>query len=402
MDKQNHILYLIRSEADLERIVSIAMAGKPHAKQSFIFFGDSSPIFDIGIKNEFQKHLLKEHDFQVLEAVTLSVTGQLYKLLNQIETSNKLLLLAIGLLSKLLFRIIFKSQHKLAERVLRRMKPDSLITDNSGERDNYFPHFLRQLALKQGVKVHVTGHGPAGGLHKEYYSYEENPVTPFEGSSVGICSIHDFGYGLPNRQLTGDPADSYPHVIQKHALSYGDIDFMSEKKYKIGFFMAAPFDTCTNSWSVMEEIMLDYAGREDVAMIAKFHPRLYKHGDYRYLLKINNLKLYGSELDRSRLVKWADIVVCSDHCSTIFEPMILGKKVVAIHSKKVRQYAKLVSPIHDSDPTINSIHHSNEFDLESLSNYNKNAKFIDEYCWGGNGHSDLGINILRKLIKDID
>ena len=63
--------------------------------------------------------------------------------------------------------------------------------------------------------------------------------------------------------------------------------------------------------------------------IRLFHPRLYKLGDYRYLKKIDNLKLYGPELDRTRLVKWADIVVCSDHCTMLFEGMILQKKVVS-------------------------------------------------------------------------
>ena len=46
----------------------------------------------------------------------------------------------------------------------------------------------------------------------------------------------------------------------------------------------------------------------------------------------------GSEWDRSRVIKWADIIVCSDHCSTIFEPMILGKKVVAIEGTHIPKY----------------------------------------------------------------
>ena len=56
--------------------------------------------------------------------------------------------------------------------------------------------------------------------------------------------------------------------------------------------MAAPFETCTNGRAVMEEIILDYAFCDNVAMIAKFHPRLSQFGDYRYLLKIDNLKIF--------------------------------------------------------------------------------------------------------------
>ena len=41
--------------------------------------------------------------------------------------------------------------------------------------------------------------------------------------------------------------------------------------------MSAPFETCTNSWSIMEDIMLDYSFREDVAMAGKFHPDKVSH-----------------------------------------------------------------------------------------------------------------------------
>jgi len=227
----------------------------------------------------------------------------------------------------------------------------------------------------------------------------EIPST-FKNCIVGICSKHDYGYGMPNRMITGDPADGYPHLLLKHDETYDDIDFYNERKYKIGFFMSAPFETCTNSWSIMEDIMLDYSFREDVAMAAKFHPRLYKLGDYRYLKKIDNLKLYGPELDRTRLVKWADIVVCSDHCSMLFEGMILQKKVVAIHSKKVRPFASFKSKIHGCDPSMNSIYSANEFNLDGLTQYTSDTKFIDEYCWGGLGKIDLGKNILKEILDD--
>ena len=146
-----------------------------------------------------------------------------------------------------------------------------------------------------------------------------------------------------------------------------NIDYYNERKYKIGFFMSAPFETCTNSWSVMEEIMLELSFQENIAMVAKFHPRLYKLGDYRYLKKIDNLKLYGPELDRNRLTKWADIIICSDHCSMLFEGMIFQKKVVAIHSKKVRPFAKFESKIHGCDISMNSIYSASELKLDELA-----------------------------------
>ena len=393
------ILYFIRSEADLERIVSLAIPGKTYADQYFAYYGDTNVIFNHGIKNKFQKYLLHSNGFKVLDVVTLFYVGKLYKTINKLEVENKIVKILIELGSKIIYRLIYVRQHKLANRLLNKIQPTILITDNSVERPNYFPHCLRKVAIKRNIALHITGHGPAGGLHKEYHTYKMLAPASYNNCIVGICSKHDYGYNMPNRIVTGDPADSYPHLLYKHELKYGDISYLNERKYKIGFFMAAPFETCTNGWSVMEEIMLEYAFHKDVAMVAKFHPRLYKHGDYRYLLKIDNLKLFGSELDRSRLVKWADIVVCSDHCSTIFEPMILGKKVVAIHSKKVRPFAEFESPIHDCDPTMNSIHSLAEFNLDNIKGYTSNTNFIDDYCWGNLGQIDLGEKIIKDLIN---
>lgn len=396
------ILYFIRSEADLERITSIAIPGKMYAKQYFAYYGDINVLFEHGINNKFQKYLLSSNGYEVLDIVTLSLTGKIYKFLKQLKVKRKIVSFALDIGARGLIKFIytFQNKDKLANKLLKKLKPSILITDNSVERENYFPHCLRQAALKRNIKIHVTGHGPAGGLHKEYHSYKMIEPSPFTNCFVGICSKHDYGYGLSNRVITGDPADGYPHLSYKHGQNFDEIDFLKDRKYKIGFFMAAPFETCTDGWAIMEDIMLDLSFREDVAMVAKFHPRLYKLGDYRYLKKIDNLKLFGSELDRSRLVKWADIVVCSDHCSMLFEGMILQKKVVAIHSKKVQPFANFKSRIHDCDPTMNSIHNSSEFDLDKLNNYTTDTKFIDEYCWGNLGKIDLGEKIIKGMISN--
>lgn len=400
--KKHKILYFIRSEADLERIVSISIPGKNYADQYFVYYGDIDFIFDKGIKNKFQKHLLESNSFFVLDIVSITFLGNIYKFFRQRNSNNKLFNLVFLLIIKIIKKYLISVQNKyrLANKVLKKYNPTILITDNSEERENYFPHLLRQAAIKKGIKVHVTGHGPAGGLHKEYYSYEFETPDAFNNCIVGICSKHDYGYKMDNRIITGDPADGFPHLLYKHSQNFDDINFLNNKKYKIGFFMAAPFETCTNSWSIMEEIMLDYSFNNDVSMVAKFHPRLYKLGDYRYLKKIDNLKLYGPELDRSRLVKWADIIICSDHCSMLFEGMIFNKKVVAVHSKKASPFKKYKSKIHGCDPSMNSIKTSAEFNINNLTNYTSDSTFIDKYCWGNLGKIDLGENIIKKLIND--
>ena len=398
------ILYLIRAEADLERIVSIAIPGKTYSVQHFIYYGDTHILFDYGIKNRFQKHLLSSNGFKVLDAVTFSYLGKIYKFLKQLKVKNRITKEILDVGARILNKFIytFQDKNKLSNKLLNKLKPSILITDNSVERIDYFPHCLRQAAIKRNIKVHVTGHGPAGGLHKEYHSYEMIVPASHTDCVVGICSMHDYGYGMPNRIITGDPADGYPHLLFKHEQTFDDINFLNDRKFKIGFFMSAPFETCTNSWAIMEDIMLDLSFRKDVAMVGKFHPRLYKHGDYRYLKKIDNLKLYGPELDRTRLTKWADIIICSDHCSMLFEGMIFQKKVVAIHSKKVRPFAKFESKIHGCDISMNSIYSSSELKLDELENFTSDKAFINEYCWGGHGKIDLGENILKGLLAKID
>ena len=398
--KKPKVLYFIRSEADLERIVSIAIPGKNHAEQYFAYYGDINILFDHGIKNKFQKHLLNSNGFKVVDIVTISFVGKLYKVIKMTEVNNKTIRFILDVSARALKKIIFTIQKKdkLANKLLKQLKPSILITDNAVERTNYFPHCLRQTAIKRNIKIHVTGHGPAGGLHKEYHSFDKIIPDPCLDMIVGICSKHDYGYEMSNRIITGDPSDGYPHLLFKHSQNFDDINFLNDRKYKIGFFMSAPFETCTNSWSIMEEIMLELSFQENIAMVAKFHPRLYKLGDYRYLKKIDNLKLYGPELDRTRLVKWADIVVCSDHCSMLFEGMILQKKVVAIHSKKVRPFASFKSRIHDCDPSMNSIYSASEFNLDGFTQYTSDTNFIDEYCWGGLGKIDLGGKVIKDMI----
>ena len=84
------IIYFIRAEADLERITSIAISGKIFAKQFFAYYGDSNILFDIGIKNKFQKYLLSSNGFKVIDIVTMSFVGKLYKVIKMLEVNNKI------------------------------------------------------------------------------------------------------------------------------------------------------------------------------------------------------------------------------------------------------------------------------------------------------------------------
>ena len=89
------ILYLIRAEGDLERIVSLAIPGKKYADQHLIYFGDISMTFEYGIKNRFQKYLLKSNNIDVKDAISFSVFGRVYSLIfkKQFRSNKKIVLL---------------------------------------------------------------------------------------------------------------------------------------------------------------------------------------------------------------------------------------------------------------------------------------------------------------------
>ena len=159
--------------------------------------------------------------------------------------------------------------------------------------------------------------------------------------------------------------------------------------------------TSTNAWSVQEEIIISLSEREDVAIILKLHPREAQFMDLRMLKKFENLKIVSSETDRSRVTKWSNTVICNDHTSVVFEPMILGKKVVAIEGKHIPKYSNKHSPLINS--SVNFISNLSEFDLESLSNSNPIDEVTNQIAWGGNGPVDLSkiffTNYLGKSIN---
>ena len=107
--------------------------------------------------------------------------------------------------------------------------------------------------------------------------------------------------------------------------------------------------------------------------------------------------IVNRETDRSRVSKWADIVVCSDYCSTIFEPMILGKKVVAVQGKHIPRYADIHSCIRDS--SVKHISSSSEFELNNILHTNSKDQVTNTVAWGGNGPVDLGELFMNKILK---
>jgi len=396
------ILYLIRAEADLERIVSIAIPGKKYADQHIIYFGDTDYDFRYGIKNKVQKALLEDEKIIVSNAISHTLVGKLLiqfsrksyqlKVKNYFFTLNKIL-------TKILEKLVSTRKDKIAKKIFDKIGPDVFISDYSSTKDeSYFPKMMRDYAKKNNIEILIIPHGPAGALHGKFSSYKPRKRQQFSGGKLCISSSKDFFSVNRETVVTGDPALSEPFIIRKNSIKSFEIDFYNHRKNKIAFIVALPKETTVSGWSIMEEIILDYSDDENVAMTGKIHPRMYSGMDTRTVENVNNFRMYGPEVDISLLVKWADIIICADHCSTLFEPMIMNKKVVAVRAHKARSVSHIDSPIHKSDPTINSITTSREFDIENLSNYTTDRSFIDEYCWGGKGPVDLGEKIFTDIL----
>ena len=73
------MLYIIRTEADFERVVCLAIAGKEKYDQHFVFVGDFSPFFNDGILDEFQKELFNRHGFVISDFFEFSLWGRFLK-----------------------------------------------------------------------------------------------------------------------------------------------------------------------------------------------------------------------------------------------------------------------------------------------------------------------------------
>lgn len=398
------LLYLVRAEADFERVVALAIAGKDKFRQTFVFAGDSSPFFVNGVCNRFQKKLFKEHGFRMKDFCDYDVIGAILKKLSlkrntlSIEIlrsvrSDKKLFIPMIFLFILKEYIKFRNQ-KIVKKILKKIKPDVFLTDQSQTMEDYTPEVFRRTALEMGIPCCIFTHGAAGGLHR---AFTDPGYNPYKHYYVFACSDMETKPDYPNRIILGDMCSSFPYVNYLQSINSHTLSFLNDRKFRIAFLQGGVLDyfTSTNAWSVMEEIIIDLSDNPDVAMVIKNHPRGGSTTDFRMISRFNNVKFVESECDRSRVVKWADIVVCSDHCSTIFEPMILGKKVVAIGGKHIPKYKDKHSPLKHS--SVKHISSAREFGLTSIPNANTEDPVTNHICWGNHGKVDLAKLFLKKV-----
>ncbi len=397
------VLIIIRSEGDFERAICIGREAKKKFNVSFIFTGDISPFFNDGIKNEFQKKLFVQNGFKIHDFSDFDLIGRILKMLSggkrrTIKDCNKNVKSFFQFIFlKFFLKYISIREDIIIKNIYSRIMPSFLFTDQSMTVSTYLPEKIRQKALALHIPVYIYTHGSAGGLHSEF---SEPVFEEYPGCIVLACSENETNSSFTNRIILGDMSSSLPYVHYLNEQNFDEIEFRNDKKHRIAFFIGGVMQahTSTNAWSVQEEIIISLSEREDVAMVLKLHPREAEFMDLRMLRKFVNLKIVSGETDRSRVTKWSNTVICNDHTSVVFEPMILGKKVVAIEGKHIPKYSNKHSPLINS--SVNFISNFSQFNLESLSNSNPMDEVTNQIAWGGNGPVDLAnIFLTNFLIK---
>ena len=394
------ILIIIRSEGDFERAISIGREAKNKFNVSFIFVGDASPFFKDGIQNGFQKKLFIKNGFQIHDFSDFDLIGRGLKKLSggkksTIKDSNKSVKSFFQFIFfKFFLKYISKREDLIIDNIYSRIMPSFLFTDQSMTASTYLPEKIRQKALASNIPVYIYTHGAAGGLHSEF---SEPVFQEYPNCTVLACSENETNPSFKNRIILGDMSSSFPYVHYLNEQNFDEIEYGKDKKHRVAFFIGGVMQafTSTNAWSVQEEIIISLSEREDVAMILKLHPREAQFMDLRMLKKFENLKIVSGETDRSRVTKWSNTVICNDHTSVVFEPMILGKKVVAIEGKHIPKYSNNHSPLINS--SVNFISNFSQFDLESLSNSNPIDEVTNQIAWGGNGSVNLAELIFNKI-----
>ena len=401
MLKDKTTLIIIRSEGDFERAIAIGREAKNKFNISFIFVGDVSPFFKDGIQNGFQKKLFFKNGFQIHDFSDFDLIGRGLKKLSgenktTINDSNKSFKSFFQFIFfKFFLKYISKREDLIIDNIYSRIMPSFLFTDQSMTASTYLPEKIRQKALASNIPVFIYTHGAAGGLHSEF---SEPVFQEYPNCTVIACSENETNPSFKNRIILGDISSSFPYVHYLNEQNFDEIEYGKDKKHRVAFFIGGVMQafTSTNAWSVQEEIIISLSEREDVAMILKLHPREAQFMDLRMLKKFENLKIVRGETDRSRVTKWSNTVICNDHTSVVFEPMILGKKVVAIEGKHIPKYINKHSPLINS--SVNFISNFSQFDLESLSKSNPTDEVTNQIAWGGNGSVNLA-ELLMQLIQ---
>lgn len=395
------ILYLIRTEADFERVVCLCLEGKQKYIQSFIFTGDFSPFYDDGIQNRFQKYLFDREGFKVYnfyeKSLVLKIIVKLFSFKQKLSfySVKKRKYLLLKFFAFKFFEFYLKrNKLKIVREWLLELDPHILLTDQSSDNEEYLQEIFRRVALTQNIRVGTFTHGAAGGLHSEF---SEPKFLEYPGCQVFVCNVNETTKNFNNRIILGDVSSSFPYVNFLNSLNDCIFSYLNERRFRIVVFMGGKaMNTSTSGWFLQEDFIIRNGNEKNVAIVVKIHPRETALIDLSLIAQFDNVQIVGNEIDRSRLLKWSNLVVCNDHCSTIFSAMILGKKVISFAGTRIPKYKNSFSPIKYSTACYMEAPFQGR--LEDVRNSDPIDSITDKICWGENGP----INLAEKLLFSVD
>ena len=390
------ILIVVRTESDFERAIPIGIEGKKKFNPIFLFIGDFSPFFNDGIENVFQKRIFKLNNFKILDFSSYDyVANFLGWLLNYKSHKSRSSSITQFLIYKIFLFYTENYKNRIITKILKKVNPSYLITDQSLIDSNYKIEILRQNSISKNIPVYLFTHGAAGGLHSVF---SKPNFLEYKNCKVIVCNKNETNVNLKNRIVIGDFSSSFNYVNYLNKLEIDKIDFLNNRKYKVGIFIGGTaMHTSTSGWSQKEELIIDLSENEDVAVVIKIHPRDLNLNYLNVVKKLKNVLIVGNNVDRSRVTKWSNIIITNDHCSTVFEPMILGKKVVVIETKKIPKFKNSISPLIYS--SVNYLRNLSDFKINNLRKADKFDKITNQIAWGENGPVDLVDLFVKKYLK---
>ena len=387
-------VFIVRSDADLERAICLAsnFESTLKVKSVIVFIGDKNIFFEYSINNKFLTHLILKWEIPLYDISSFSIILRFLKWFFSLFASKQksyfrvikiLILAAVRKYINLKILII-------SHRILKKYKPTHLFTDQTIDDDTYPIARIRKYFVKNNIKTMLFCHGAAGGLHKGFANYK---YSEYNGCLVLAPNKLEVGEHK-NRIVTGDFSYSKEYLDKIYSIDYDEIEFNNNCDFRIAIIIGGTLqsNTITNSWRIQEEIIINLSNRKDVAIVLKLHPREAELMDLRMVKTFKNVKIVRSETDRSRVIKWSNHVICSDHTSIVFDVLIRNKSITITKGYRIPRYRDIPSPF--DGLRFKLISNAEDFELTSKVNYTF-APSLYELVWGDKDE----INPFEKLMK---
>jgi hypothetical protein len=381
------IIFLTRASADFERMLPLYRRLQGDARVRIVFCGDftTSPIQVI---NSFQLEVLES--FGSLEQIEdFAFVGA--RLIRGLVGSSRFF-------SKMLFCVTRNALRRHIIRNLLATGMDALVLDNIAFEEGYLLYEIYKEAIRAGIRVFIIGHGAGEALKQGW----------------GVSHTRDFGEAT-FLALTKEEFRIQKDVYGRRPLLIGDLRYSwSWIRYLKDKVRHTPdqFDFGILADGGMEEaecIVQKLIGFLEInralfsgrRIIMKPHPRVGIDGRSRNVLTRQFGVRIVDDIDTIELISQSECLILSDMSSTVFEPLILCKKVIIL--KNIRRMSAIFHPspleglgnfyISENCPV-----HLDSFFYDEL----RIREVVLDLCWAGLEETDLESRAARMVLEVMD